>query len=129
MTDTDDRQPRLHIVVVDDDHAVLHSLSFALRSEGFDVVAYDNGLAFLATDEPQPPACVVLDQDLQGMTGIEIAHALRERGSTLPLIMVSGAVTPALRHRALAAGFGAVLEKPLLGDELGDAVKAALSQR
>lgn len=129
MTETDDRRSSPHIVVVDNDHAVLHSLSFALRSEGFEVITYDNGFAFLAADEPPSPACVVLDQDMEGMTGIDIACALRERGSTLPLIMVSGAVTPLLRSRALAAGFGAVLEKPLFGDELGDALEAALPSR
>ena len=129
MNETDERQPGPRIVVVDDDHAVLHSLCFALRSEGFDVITYDNGLAFLDADEPAPPACAILDHDMEGMTGIDIACALRKRGSTLPLIMVSGAVTPSLRSRALAAGFDAVLEKPLFGDELGDAVEAALSSR
>lgn len=129
MTENDDPRSKPCIVVVDDDPAVLHSLSFALRSEGFEVVTYDNGFAFLAAGEPTAPACAILDQDMEGMTGIDIADALRERGSTLPLIMVSGAVTPMLRNRAFAAGFDAVLEKPLFGDELGDAVAAALSAR
>lgn len=129
MTETDDRRAGPCIVVVDDDHAVLHSLSFALRSEGFEVITYDSGFAFLAAGEPASPACAILDQDMEGMTGIDIAYALHERGSTLPLIMVSGAVTPSLKSRALAAGFGAVLEKPLFGDELGNAVEAALSGR
>ncbi|MGB3387531.1 MAG: response regulator [Pseudaminobacter sp.] len=127
MSATDDRRPNPRIVVIDDDHAVLHSMCFALRSEGFEVVTYDNGPAFLAAAEPAAPDCAIVDQDMGGMTGLDVARALRERGSTLPLIMVSGAVTPSLKNRALAAGFRAVLEKPLFGDELGDAVAEALS--
>lgn len=124
---TGDRRPS--IVIVDDDHAVLHSLSFALQAEGFAVVTYDNGSAFLAAREPPPPTCAIFDQDMEGMTGLDLAQALRNRGSTLPLIMLSGAVTPRLRTLALAAGFSAVLEKPLFGDELGNAVEAAVSGR
>lgn len=122
-------RPRARIVIVDDDHAVLHSLSFALRLEGFDISTFDSGPAFLAVAEPPPPACAILDQDIGGMTGLAVAEALRARGSTLPLIMISGTVTPRLKSRALATGFSAVLEKPLSWDEFGDALALALSNR
>lgn len=127
MIASDDRRSRPCIVVVDDDPAVLHSFSFVLGVQGFEVVTFDNGFAFLAAGEPPPPACAILDQDMRQMSGIDVALVLRKRGSTLPLIMLSGMVTPWLRRRALAAGFRVVLEKPLSGDELGDAVAAALS--
>ena len=129
MPSTDDPHPPTHIALVDNDPAVLHSLSFALRLEGFEVTAYGDASAFLAAPEPQPWACAIIDQEMPGITGLDVAEALHERGSTLPLIMISGAVRPWLKRRALEAGFLAVVEKPLFGDELGIAVAQALEAR
>ena len=127
MSKSDEQQTPVRIVVVDDDHAILHSLSFSLRLEGFEVETFDSGAAFLAAPEPKPPACAIIDHDLNGIKGLNVAEAMRARGSHLPLIMMSGTVTPRLRTLALAAGFRAVLEKPLFGDELGDALAHAVA--
>lgn len=126
MSEANAQHLPIHIVLVDNDPAVLHSLSFALRLDGFEVSAYADAAAFLAAPQPQPWACAIIDQDMPGMTGLDVAAALRKRGSTLPLIMMSGGAMPWLNKRALEAGFIAVVEKPLFGDELGIAVARAL---
>lgn len=127
MSEANAPHPPIHIVLIDDDPAVLHSLSFTLRLDGFEVSAYADAAAFLAAPQPQPWACAIIDQDMPGITGLDVAAALRERGSTLPLIMMSGGAMPWLKKRALDAGFLAVVEKPLFGDELGIAVAQALT--
>lgn len=118
----------LRVAVVDDDRAVLHALSFVLRLEGFEVDAFDNGADFLAAEAQSSPACAVLDYGMDGMNGLAVAQELRRRGSLLPLILISGTVTPRLRLLAAGVGFGAVLEKPLFGDVLARAVAEALGR-
>ena len=80
------------IAIIDDDSAVLDALRFSLRLEGFDVDTYSNGGAFFAAMSTHPPACVILDQHMPGMTGLEIATRLRVDGHAIPIIMLSGAV-------------------------------------
>lgn len=114
------------VAVVDDDRAVLDALCFVLRLEGFAVDAFDNGDAFLAAVAETPPACVILDQGMEGLDGLAVAEKLRQRGSMLPLILISGTVTPRLRLLAAAAGVDTVLEKPLFGNGLALAVAQAV---
>lgn len=115
------------VAVVDDDPAVLHALCFVLRLEGFEVGAFGNGADFLASDAPGSAACAVIDYGMEGLDGLAVAGVLRERGAMLPLVLISGTVTPRLRLLAAEAGFGTVLEKPLFGDVLAQAVTEALA--
>lgn len=117
------------IVVVDDDRAVLHALCFVLRLEGFEVDAFDNGADFLASEASSATDCAVIDHGMEGLDGIAVGEELRRRGGAASLILISGTVTQRLRLVAAAAGFAAVLEKPLFGDMLARAVAEALAAR
>jgi FixJ family two-component response regulator len=115
------------IAVIDDDGAVLDALRFSLGLDGFDVDTYSNGSDFLAGMSTHPPACVILDQHMPGMTGLEIAARLRADGCTLPIIMLSGAVDPKLEGRAFALGISRVIAKPLEGD-LGQIIHQCIAE-
>jgi FixJ family two-component response regulator len=58
--------------------------------------------------------------------GFVVSERLAKRGISVPLILITAPVNSALRHRAMAAGFFAVLEKPLLDDVLLQNVRAAI---
>ena len=104
------------VMVVDDDPALLGSLEFALRAEGYRVHGCAGPAAAL---EPmaEAPACMVIDYRLQDTDGVDLAMRLRRKGVTAPMILIT--TNPDARCRAKAARCGAVIvEKPLLDDNL-----------
>jgi two-component system, LuxR family, response regulator FixJ len=116
------------VLIVDDDPAVRTSLKFSLEVEGFAVRLYANGQELL--DAPDLPicACLVIDQRMPDMAGLEVVLRLRERNVTLPAILITTHPSPAMRSRAAGAGV-AVVEKPLLTDALLHQIHHALAQR
>ena len=112
------------VLVVDDDPAVLSSLEFALQTEGFSVTTFASGHDLL--QRPRMPArgCFVIDYYLPGMNGLEVALALRERSIDLPIILITTHPTRSLKQNAAAEGIE-IVEKPLLGNTLSEAIRAA----
>lgn len=110
------------ILIVDDDPALLGSLDFALRAEGYRVLSCPTAAAaLLCCDET--PQCLVIDFKLPDMDGMDLAGRLRGLGIAAPLILMT--TNPDARCRAKAAKGGAVIvEKPLLGDKLLGQIRA-----
>jgi two-component system, LuxR family, response regulator FixJ len=111
------------VAVVDDDPAVLDSLKFLLELAGYRVGAYGSAMAFLE-DRALQPACLILDQHMPHITGLELAAKLRTQGKTAPILLISGAVSPAIITRAAQIGIEKVLGKPPPEDELLSFVSA-----
>jgi two-component system, LuxR family, response regulator FixJ len=116
------------LLVVEDDVAVLNSLKFCLEIEGFVVRPYGEAQALLS--EPDLPGfgCLVIDYHLPDMTGLELLARLRRDGVALPAILITGHPGLALRRLATEAGVP-LIEKPLLGSGLTEAIRAALKTR
>lgn len=100
------------IHVIDDDEPVRSALEFALIAAGYQVIVYANAGDFRAAPVIEP-GLLICDVRMPGISGIELARALRQAGSTIPIILMTGHATIALQHEALAAGAGAMLEKPV----------------
>jgi FixJ family two-component response regulator len=111
------------LVLVDDDPAVLHALTFAFEIDGYAVSGFGSGEALLASDLPSDPVCYVLDEKLPGMSGLDLHAQLRSRGERAPVILITSNPSAYLRSRAAAAGIDLV-EKPLLGSVLAGKVRA-----
>jgi CheY-like chemotaxis protein len=102
------------ILVVDDDLAVAEALVLLLGALGYPVWHAEGGLAALEAVERWQPTVVLLDLDMPGLNGFEVAQALRARqGQPLCLIAHTGRQEAALRKRVLAAGFDHYLPKPM----------------
>lgn len=113
------------VLLVDDDDAVLGALAFALKAEGFRVDACGTYEAALETSQSSRPDCMVIDYRLAAWNGLDLAQALRQRGVTAPLILITS--HPDKRCRAQAAKAGAVIvEKPLLGDALSCQIRRSI---
>jgi two-component system, LuxR family, response regulator FixJ len=114
------------ILIVDDDAAVLNSLSFMLETEGFKVCAFGNvGDLIMAKSMPDPD-CLVVDYNMPVMNGFDVLQWLREKRVKAPAILITGHPDRMLRGRALAAGFARVVEKPLLDTELVDDIREVM---
>ncbi|MET0688740.1 MAG: hypothetical protein ABWY38_06030 [Methyloceanibacter sp.] len=112
------------ILIAVADGVLADSLRFSLELEGFDAALCDER-SLLPMKARSAPGCLVLDQDVfaRMADGEELA-ALAELG--IPIVLMVGQPTPRLLDRARAAGVTRVVEKPLLGGILSDAVKHAL---
>ena len=117
------------VAIVDDDPAVLDSLQFLLELQGFEILAYSSGSEFFAALATSPSSCVIVDQSMPDMTGLDIASRLRGSGSTVPIIMLTGFVTEDLKSRARALGIKDVIGKsPSSEDEVARAIHNCLLQ-
>jgi two-component system response regulator FixJ len=119
-------QPPVTVLVIDDDCAVRNSLKFSLELEGFSVRIYADGRALL--DDAHLPAngCLVVDQMMPEMSGLDVVGALRLRSISMPAVLVTSSASGPLRQRAAAAGV-AVVEKPFFGNALVDAIRELLT--
>jgi DNA-binding NarL/FixJ family response regulator len=85
------RSHRGHVLIVDDDAEFRSFVSSLVEEAGFDAQEAENGEAALRLAAAEPPAAVLLDVALPGLSGYEVCRRLREQfGDTLPIIFVSG---------------------------------------
>jgi len=114
------------VLVVDDDRAVRNSLVFSLQIEGFAARSYRGPQELLAEPALPKRGCLILDYKLPGMTGLQLLGVLRDRHVSLPALLITTHPSLALRQEAAHAGV-LVVEKPLLGEALIDAVRHAIA--
>lgn len=74
------------IRIVDDDDAILTSVSFLLRQEGYEVKTWANPLTYFCEDQPSRPGCLLLDIKMPQLNGLEVQRQLARRAITTPVI-------------------------------------------
>jgi FixJ family two-component response regulator len=112
------------VFVVDDDLRVREALSSLIASAGLRVTAYGSGAEFLEAEKPDAPACLVLDLQLPGASGLELQQELAESGP--PIVFITGHGDIPSSVRAMKAGAVEFLPKPFGDRELLAAIDAAL---
>lgn len=117
----------MNLYIVDDDEAVRRSLGLLLLSRGHTVQAFDSGEAFLANVNPSHAGVVILDLRLHGMSGLQVFKRLREQGSALLVIFLSGHGDIPMALDAVRNGAWGWLEKPCGEMQLLTAVDEALA--
>jgi FixJ family two-component response regulator len=113
------------VFVVDDDYRVRESLSSLISSVGLRVAVFDSAAEFLESEKPDAPACLVLDLQLPGTSGLELQQQLIA-GEAIPIIFISGHGDIPSSVRAMKAGAVEFLPKPFNEQELLQAVGAAI---
>jgi two-component system response regulator FixJ len=104
------------VAIVDDNIAVLDSAKFLFGIQGFDVFTYSSAAAFL-DDRVTRAACLIVDQNMPGMTGLELVARLRKEGSQIPVLLTTGLLSSDVVARAAELDIDTVLEKPLEVDD------------
>jgi FixJ family two-component response regulator len=115
------------IHVVDDDEAVRRSLAALLASRGYGVMPFASGEQFLAEADLSLHGCVVLDLRMDGLSGLQVLQALRERGSPLAVLFLSGHGDLPSAVQAMRDGAHDWLQKPCADDELIERIEAMLA--
>jgi FixJ family two-component response regulator len=113
------------VLVVDDDEAVRRGLEFALDVAGFQVETFPSGEALLERDPPAAPLCMLIDERLPGMSGLQTLQRFRERYGRAPALLMTTYPRASLREAAAREGTP-ILEKPLLAEQLVAAINAQL---
>lgn len=122
------RAEPLTVYVVEDDAAVRDSLALMLGLAGYRTALFSDAEAFLAAYRPGWTGCVVADLRLPGASGVELQATLRDRGSTLPFVIVTAhgdVPTARAAFRARAIDF---LEKPFDRAQLLAAIEASFAR-
>ena len=119
------RTPTRLVAVVDDDAAVRDSLRFLLEIAGFSVATYASAAEFLQ-GVPDELVCLIADQHMPNLTGLQMVARLRGQGVGLPVALITGAVSADLVGRAQALSVALVLEKPLDDDRLIEFVERSI---
>ncbi|MAU46271.1 MAG: response regulator [Yangia sp.] len=100
-------------LIVEDDAAVSRALSRAVRSFGFDVIAFEDGESVLASEIAQAPALLLLDLHLPGIAGAELIRELLHRTPQLRIVVMTGRDITGAREACLAAGATSYINKPI----------------
>ncbi|HQT53616.1 MAG TPA: response regulator [Phenylobacterium sp.] len=114
------------VFIVDDDEAVRAALKFSLEIDGHTVEVHENGKALFQRAESPMTGCLVLEQALPDINGLQLVQELRRRHVDLPAILVTTQPSRDVRTEAAAAGVP-IVEKPLLTDTLLVTVEEALA--
>lgn len=116
------------IAVIDDDPAVRNSLKFSLEVEGFRVRLYATAEELLSDANLNDLSCVVVDQVMPAMSGLDLVVRLRRHAVSVPAVLITSRPSAVLRARAEDAGVP-IVEKPLLGNALVDKIRAMAAGR
>jgi FixJ family two-component response regulator len=121
---------RGHIHIVDDDPSFATAMERRLKEAGYDVATYASAQQLLdRLPTGNEPGCLVLDVQMPGLDGPALQTRLRELGSTLPIIFLTGYADIPTVVRTLKAGAHDFLNKPVQSDELLRALEKALADQ
>jgi FixJ family two-component response regulator len=117
------------IHVVDDDESFRRTMGRLLRTSGYEVALYDSATQLLEQlPDEAAPGCILLDVQIPGLSGPELQHRLAERGSTMPIVFLTGHGDIPTTVQAIKAGAEDFLTKPVPKDKLLDAIERALAK-
>jgi DNA-binding response OmpR family regulator len=114
------------VLVVEDEPPIAELIRAYLQRDGFAVEVVGDGASALAALARRPPAAVVLDVGLPGLSGIEVCRRMREAGDWTPVLFVTARDDEVDRVLGLELGADDYVTKPFSPRELVARVRAVL---
>ncbi|HEX6704196.1 MAG TPA: PAS domain-containing protein [Albitalea sp.] len=116
------------VLIVDDEEALVRLGEEMMAELGYEPVGFASSAAALASfrSTPQRFSAVLSDESMPEMTGSELAREIRSIRADIPIVLMSGYVTPALSVRAREAGVREVLSKPIVMRDIARSLASAL---
>ncbi len=100
------------IFVVDDDETIRETLSALFAPEGCRVTCFSEGHSFLAAARDRSPACILLDVNMPGRSGLDMLRELDAPHYPAPILIVSGQGDVPTAVSAIRSGALDFIEKP-----------------
>jgi FixJ family two-component response regulator len=114
------------ISVIDDDESFRTALVGLLRMLEYEAQGFASAVEFINSGGERSCDCIITDFCMPKMSGLDLIQLLTARGSTVPVIMVTGRPEPGLEAKATASGAVCLLMKPFEEDALIDYLERAL---
>lgn len=115
------------VIIVDDDVSFRNFLSRLVGTVGLKAVLFSSAEEFLAVPLPDGPACLVLDVQMPGLSGLDLQRELAKGQRQLPIVFITGHGDIPMTVEAMKGGAVGFLSKPLRNQDLIDAVKEGIS--
>ena len=116
------------VLIIDDDPELRESLRRLLRSVDIEAQLFASIPEFLAYDQPDGPACLVLDVRLPGQTGLDLQRQLAASDIEIPIIFITGHGDIPMSVQAMKGGAIEFLTKPFRDQDLLDAIQLGLAR-
>ena len=114
------------VFIVDDDASVLKSLKRLLQSAGWNDETFQSGDDFLSLHDRAAHGCLILDMSMPGQDGLEVQRTLTAKGSSLPVVFLTGHGDVPTSVTAMRAGAVNFLSKPVKDEALLASVAEAV---
>lgn len=124
MTETPDNSQT--VFIVDDDPSIRIAMQALLESVNLGHEVFASADEFLQREDQYRAGCLVLDIRMPGLGGLELQEELIKRGSTLPIIFITGHGDVPMAVDAMQKGAVDFIQKPFRDQELLDRVREAL---
>ena len=121
-------EPNPVVYIVDDDQGVCQALSSLFRSAGLLARTFGSAREFLAASVSDAPACMVLDVQLPGLSGLDLQQELADRAFQIPIIFITGHANVPMTVQAMKAGAVDFIMKPFRDQDLLDTVQSAVDR-
>jgi FixJ family two-component response regulator len=115
-----------YVAIVDDDESVARAFARLLRSAGYEPITYPSAEAFLEDSKRPRFDCLVLDFQLDGISGLDLAQRLAAVNDSTPILMLTARDDPHDRAAAQAAGCAGYFRKTDLGSDILSAIHEAI---
>ena len=115
--------------LIDDDEAIRVSLGFLLEMNDLPSQTYASAGAFLEVAGTLERGCIVTDVRMPEMSGLDLVRRLKERGVTLPVVVITGHGDVPLAVEAMRAGVIDFIEKPFDDEVLLRSIRMALDAK
>jgi DNA-binding response OmpR family regulator len=122
------KETKPKILVVEDEEGIMLAVQENLAYAGYEVVTAADGPAGLQMGLEQKPNLIILDLMLPGMSGYDVCRKLRERGQSVPIIMLTARHDESDKLHGFEMGADDYVTKPFSMNELLARVKAVLAR-
>jgi len=116
------------VIVVDDDLSFRNMLSRLVGTIGLKTLPFASAEEFLAAPLPDGPACLVLDVQMPGLSGLDLQRRLTQGGRSFPIIFTTGHGDIPMTVEAMKAGAIGFFSKPFRNQEMIDAIKEGIAR-
>ena len=117
------------VCIVDDDDWVSDSVMVLLQTHGYEVLAVRSGKEFLEDKRRLEAKCLIIDQHMPGLSGLDVLTELRRQDAWLPTILITGRLDGTIVERGSRLGVLTTLEKPFAAARLIESVRGAVGPR
>ena len=122
------RESDAFVAIVDDDVSVREGLQSLIHSAGWRAETFASAQEFLSRSGAEFPACLVLDLQLPGLSGLDLQKRMAETGLDIPIVFLTGHGSIPSSVQAMKAGATEFLTKPVDDEEILRAIHEAIQR-